>query len=161
MDINRCFEILELDPGASAEEAKQAYKDIADVWHPDRFSHNPRLRQKAERKLKEINVAYETVTSFISRKGDARGKSGAAPKPGTRANGARKAESRPETGTQDKTERAFETGTQILLEVCSYLYTKIRRAVDTKRAKTAEARRGKPQGFKQSAHRSPDRKTRR
>ena len=50
MDIKKCFEILELDRGASIAETKQAYKDIVSVWHPDRFSHNPRLKRKAEGK---------------------------------------------------------------------------------------------------------------
>ena len=64
MDIEKCFEIFELDRRASPYEVKQAYKDIVNVWHPDRFSNNPRLKQKAEEKLKEINVAYETLKSY-------------------------------------------------------------------------------------------------
>lgn len=53
------YQILEIEPGASQTEIKQAYKDLTQVWHPDRFSHNPRLRQMAEEKLKQINIAYE------------------------------------------------------------------------------------------------------
>ncbi|MBW1888862.1 MAG: molecular chaperone DnaJ, partial [Deltaproteobacteria bacterium] len=45
--------MFELDRLASPYEVKQAYKDIVNVWHPDRFSNNPRLKQKAEEKLKE------------------------------------------------------------------------------------------------------------
>ena len=66
MDIKRCFEILELDMGASPDEVRQAYKDIVSVWHPDRFSHNPRLKKKAEGKIKEINAAYDTITKWMS-----------------------------------------------------------------------------------------------
>jgi DnaJ-domain-containing protein 1 len=62
--INRCIEILELEPGASEEEVNQAYRDLANVWHPDRFANNPRLQKKAEEKLKEINAAYEYIRSF-------------------------------------------------------------------------------------------------
>lgn len=62
MDIWRCYEILEIEPDASPEQVKQGYKDLVCVWHPDRFSHNPRLREKAEEKLKEVNLAYEIVT---------------------------------------------------------------------------------------------------
>ena len=51
MNIQRCFDILDLRPGATLEEAKLAYKDIVNVWHPDRFSNNPRLRKKAELNL--------------------------------------------------------------------------------------------------------------
>ena len=62
--ISRWFEILGLKPGASQEEVTQAYRDLANVWHPDRFVGNPRLQKKAEEKIKEINAAYETIKSF-------------------------------------------------------------------------------------------------
>jgi DnaJ-domain-containing protein 1 len=62
--INRCIEILGLKPNASQEEVNQAYRDLANVWHPDRFANNLRLQKKAEEKLKEINAAYEYIKSF-------------------------------------------------------------------------------------------------
>ncbi len=58
-DNQRHYETLGITPDASLEEIRQAYKDLVHVWHPDRFSYNPRLREKAEEKLKEINLAYE------------------------------------------------------------------------------------------------------
>lgn len=63
-DMKRYYEILELEPGASPEEVKRAYRDLAKVWHPDRFSHDPPLQQKAQEKLKEINRAYEKLSSY-------------------------------------------------------------------------------------------------
>ncbi|MCD6305207.1 MAG: J domain-containing protein [Deltaproteobacteria bacterium] len=65
MDIKSCYEILDLKPGASADEVKQAYKDLVNIWHPDRVSHNARLKQKAEEKLKQINGAYEALLSYL------------------------------------------------------------------------------------------------
>jgi DnaJ-domain-containing protein 1 len=62
--ISRCTEILGLKPNASQEEVNQAYRDLANVWHPDRFVGNPRLQKKAEEKIKEINAAYEYIKSF-------------------------------------------------------------------------------------------------
>ena len=62
--INRCIEMLGLKPGASQEEVNQAYRDLVNVWHPDRFVGNPRLEKKAEEKVKEINAAYEYIKSF-------------------------------------------------------------------------------------------------
>lgn len=55
----RCLEILGLASGASAQEIKAAYRDLAKVWHPDRFTHEPRLQLKAQEQLKEINDAYQ------------------------------------------------------------------------------------------------------
>jgi DnaJ domain len=65
-DINRCYEILEIEPGASLEEIKRAYRDLAFVWHPDRFAHNDRLQQKAQQRLIEINQAYDELVLFLS-----------------------------------------------------------------------------------------------
>ena len=44
-------------------ELKAAHRDLAKVWHPDRFLHDPRLQEKAQEKLKEINEAYEQISS--------------------------------------------------------------------------------------------------
>jgi len=64
-DINRYFEILGLKPGASLDEVKEAYLDLVKVWHPDRFAHDPKLQQKAQEKLKEINDAFQKVQDFL------------------------------------------------------------------------------------------------
>jgi curved DNA-binding protein CbpA len=58
-ELARCYRVLGLEPGASLEEVKSAYRDLVNVWHPDRFGHNERLRSKAEEQLKEINLAYD------------------------------------------------------------------------------------------------------
>ena len=47
------------------DEAREAYIDMIRVWHPDRFTHNPRLRRKAEEKLKEINIAYSEIRALL------------------------------------------------------------------------------------------------
>lgn len=62
-DLNDCYELLGVAPGATAEELKAAHRDLVKVWHPDRFSHDPRLQQKAQEKLKEINEAYDLLAS--------------------------------------------------------------------------------------------------
>ncbi len=62
-ELDRFYELLGVAPGASGRELKEAYRDLAKVWHPDRFSHDPRLQQKAQEKLKEINEAYAQLTS--------------------------------------------------------------------------------------------------
>jgi hypothetical protein len=62
-DISKCYELLGVKPGVSPVELKAAYRDMAKVWHPDRFGHDERLQQKAQEKLKEINEAYEFLAS--------------------------------------------------------------------------------------------------
>jgi len=62
-ELTKCYDLLGLTPGASPEELKAAHRDLAKVWHPDRFLHDPRLRQKAQEKLKEINEAYDQLRS--------------------------------------------------------------------------------------------------
>ena len=52
---------LEVEPGASLEEIRQAYLDQTKIWHPDRFSNDIRLQKKAEEKLKQINLAYQRL----------------------------------------------------------------------------------------------------
>jgi hypothetical protein len=64
MKPNVHYQVLEIEPGASQAEIKQAYRDLTLVWHPDRFFNHPRLRQKAEEKLKQINFAYEFLKSY-------------------------------------------------------------------------------------------------
>lgn len=61
------YEILGIHPDASADEIRSAYRDLAKVWHPDRFAHDPRLQAKAQEKLKEINEAYQNLSSMSSR----------------------------------------------------------------------------------------------
>ncbi|HEY9644457.1 MAG TPA: J domain-containing protein, partial [Coleofasciculaceae cyanobacterium] len=59
-DLERHYRVLGLEPGASLEEVNQAYRDLAFIWHPDRLpKDNPRLQEKAQEKLKELNQARE------------------------------------------------------------------------------------------------------
>lgn len=60
-DFQRYYEILGVEPGSPPEEIRQAWRDLAQVWHPDRFTANERLQQKAQAKLKEVNEAYEAL----------------------------------------------------------------------------------------------------
>jgi len=63
--LRQCYETLGVTHGASWDEIKQAYKDSVKVWHPDRFENDPRLKEKALEKIKEINAAYDKLSSFF------------------------------------------------------------------------------------------------
>lgn len=62
-DLSKAYELLGVKPGVSSRELKAAHRDLAKVWHPDRFVHDPRLQEKAQEKLKEINEAYDLLSS--------------------------------------------------------------------------------------------------
>ena len=62
-DLSKAYELLGVKPGVSMRELKAAHRDLAKVWHPDRFLHDPCLQEKAQEKLKEINEAYELISS--------------------------------------------------------------------------------------------------
>lgn len=65
-EINRCYRALELEPGASLEQVKQAWRELVKVWHPDRFPNDAKMQHKAQERLKAINGAYEILTEFLA-----------------------------------------------------------------------------------------------
>jgi curved DNA-binding protein CbpA len=62
---DRCtaLAVFELPRDATQTEIKGAYRVLAKVWHPDRFQNDEQLRRKAEEKLREINSAYQVLTT--------------------------------------------------------------------------------------------------
>ncbi|QNI32594.1 J domain-containing protein [Alloacidobacterium dinghuense] len=60
---DEALNVLGLGPGATTTEIKESYRDLVKVWHPDRLGSDPRLRQKAEEKLRQINDAYRVLQS--------------------------------------------------------------------------------------------------
>ena len=54
------YEVLGVPHGASEEEIKKAYRDLARKYHPDNYANNP-LADLAQEKMKEINEAYDTL----------------------------------------------------------------------------------------------------
>ena len=63
--ISAYLELFDLPDAFTEAQLKQAYHDLVQVWHPDKHSHNERLRKKAEEKMKEINQAYEVLQSRL------------------------------------------------------------------------------------------------
>lgn len=56
-------QILGVARGASAADIQAAYKKLAADYHPDKVSGSAKeIRELAERRLREINVAYEALT---------------------------------------------------------------------------------------------------
>lgn len=58
------YEILGVDRNATAKEIKKAYRQLAKKWHPDLNRDNVEV---AGKKMREINVAYDTLSNEVSR----------------------------------------------------------------------------------------------
>lgn len=147
MDVKRYFEILELTPGASMDELNQSYKDLVNIWHPDRFAHNPRLKGKAEKRLKEVNQAYEALKPLLS------SESGLEKNEKAQFQGQAQADAGIERGTssahreagaKSQTEAVVEAGTASVLRLWSYLSTRLRHLVTEQ-----------VQAFKEGVHTGP------
>ncbi|WP_319521878.1 DnaJ domain-containing protein [uncultured Desulfosarcina sp.] len=56
------YAVLEIEPGASKEEIKAAYRRLAAQYHPDKVQHLGRdIQELAETRFKEIQQAYDTL----------------------------------------------------------------------------------------------------
>jgi DnaJ like chaperone protein len=54
--------VLEVEPGASQKEIKQAYRRLAGKYHPDKVEHlGDEFKALAERRFKEIQRAYQEL----------------------------------------------------------------------------------------------------
>lgn len=68
VNYKEALAILEVNETMSSEEVRRAYRDLVDVWHPDRYVHNDRIKLKASEKLKQINRAYDLVQKHFKEK---------------------------------------------------------------------------------------------
>lgn len=58
------FEVLGIPPTASRKEITEAYRALAQQYHPDRHLESPvRRRRHAERRMRELNEAYRAAKS--------------------------------------------------------------------------------------------------
>ena len=64
MAAENYYEVLGLRRGASDEEVKQAFRELAKTLHPDRNPNDP----DAERRFKLVNTAYEALKDASRRK---------------------------------------------------------------------------------------------
>lgn len=67
----RCAALQSLGLGAEAPESeiRNAYRLLVKVWHPDHFQDDPKLKESAEAKLKEVESAFELLTSTSTERG--------------------------------------------------------------------------------------------
>lgn len=61
-DTDSAYKILEIEPDASDDEIKKAYRRMAMKYHPDRVSHlGDDFKKAADEKFKRVKEAYETI----------------------------------------------------------------------------------------------------
>jgi tetratricopeptide (TPR) repeat protein len=60
-ELEQCYRVLEVEPNASADDIRGAYLLLVNVWHPDRFQHDPSLQTRAAEKLRAFNRAFQLI----------------------------------------------------------------------------------------------------
>jgi DnaJ like chaperone protein len=61
-ETDSAYKILEIDPSATNDEVKKAYRKMAVKYHPDKVSHlGEDFRKTADDKFKRVNEAYERI----------------------------------------------------------------------------------------------------
>ncbi|HPE87006.1 MAG: TerB family tellurite resistance protein [Bacteroidales bacterium] len=61
-DATSAYKILEIEPTASDDEVKKAYRKMAVKYHPDKVSHlGEEVQHAAKEKFQQLNQAYESI----------------------------------------------------------------------------------------------------
>jgi len=61
-DTDSAYKVLEIDPSASDEEVRKAYRRMAAKYHPDKVGHlGEEVQDAAKRKFQDLQSAYEKV----------------------------------------------------------------------------------------------------
>lgn len=61
-ETDSMYKVLEVDPSASDEEVKKAYRRMAVKYHPDKVVHlGADMQKAANEKFQQLNAAYEEI----------------------------------------------------------------------------------------------------
>lgn len=61
-DVNWAYTALELNPSATNDEIKKAYRTMAKKYHPDTVANlGEEIKKKATEKFRSVNEAYEEL----------------------------------------------------------------------------------------------------
>ena len=61
------YRTLELEPGASYEEVRRAYRRLVAKYHPDRYASDPAKYEAATEVARKITVAHEGLKDYLER----------------------------------------------------------------------------------------------
>ncbi len=65
MDKKVAMKILQLPSGATSGDAKKAFRELAKVFHPDRFARDESRARHAESRMKQINQAFYFIEPLL------------------------------------------------------------------------------------------------
>lgn len=63
-DFRQDYEALELDHGADWATARTAYRRQVNLWHPDRYTQQPRERVHAQQRFIQLTRAFDSLRNF-------------------------------------------------------------------------------------------------
>ena len=61
--MEECYTVLGVPPYTRKADVVEKYRLLVQVWHPDRFEQQRRIREQAEEHLKQITAAYKQIES--------------------------------------------------------------------------------------------------
>jgi DnaJ-domain-containing protein 1 len=68
--IGQYYANLELQPGASLEDVKRAYRELMKKFHPDRHAGDPERHKAATELAQSLTEAYKALTAYLEKKRD-------------------------------------------------------------------------------------------
>ncbi len=66
IELAESYRILEVKPGATLDEIQRAYESLTKSWDPRRFGGDDARRRKADRKLRQIERAYQILRAELA-----------------------------------------------------------------------------------------------
>jgi len=69
MQISTALHTLRLDKSATEESVKLAYRELAKMWHPDKYRDGDPMKPEADRQIKMINEAKSVALAYIKKYG--------------------------------------------------------------------------------------------
>lgn len=70
--------VLGVEAGSSAAEVRAAYRELAQMLHPDKYGDNKRLRARAEQQMRAVNEARDVLLGKAAAAGASRARARAA-----------------------------------------------------------------------------------
>ncbi len=69
MQIAEALQHLRLDKSAGEEDVKLAYRELAKMWHPDRYRNDDPMKPEADRMIKVVNEAKSVALTYVKKYG--------------------------------------------------------------------------------------------